>query len=703
MSILSRIRDNIGLVAIIIFIALIAFILTDLISGVNTIFGGLPPAGTVAGEEILWSDYQDRLSQQELQGDEMARGQAEDQVWQQMVDEKIMQAEYDRIGLVVTGDEIYDMFTRPVPHPLVAQYFLQNQQVTQDQIKQALASYLASEESMEQFKGFEDFLARSRAQERYFNMIQYAWVSSPAQARFAQANSARQANISFLGINYTAIPDSTIPVSDSDMKAYMRAHEAQYTQDAQTFIRYITFDINPSQADTVAAFATMAKQKSAFASAPNDSLYTRTKSSEPYVPGSFVSMVAVPEAIRDSVMNGAEGQVFGPVRVGGRVKLFKLIKAQEGEDSYANINHILIPYGGNTPADSGAARAKAASLANQANAGNFATLAAENSDDFASKNKGGALGWINRGQFGADFDEAIDGASAGSIIGPVQGPGGYHVVQIVNKTKRTFDLAQIEQSIIPSTDTRRLIEGQANQVAAKLAQSGDINTAAEEVAKVAFASPGLTSSSRSLAGVNGGRDVIVWALNADENATSRVFRINSNKLVVAQVTRQVAEGLKPLDDAALREELERKVREERKGEIISERLAKIASSDLNAMRDAYNAAHGTGAYINTATAISFETSSIPGIGPDMKIIGKIAGMSEGQVSKPLVGLNGVYVIQVTGVVQAGEPDAQTIMVGMQTQQNQGGVNLRSKVYMGLREIAEVEDLRAEAEYLFQKQ
>lgn len=697
MSTLSKIRDNIGLVAIVIFIALAAFILTDLISSLGNSIGGLPAAGSVAGESIDWQEYQNRISQQGAVGDEATRGSIADQVWQQMVDEKIFDQEYASLGIETTGEEIYDMFVRPVPHPLVTQYFLQNQQVSVDQIKQALDSYNSTEEGAAQFKQFEDFLAQSRARDRYLYMMQQAWVSSPAQAKSTFANQNRTADISFLGINYTAIPDSTIELSDSDLRSFMSANEDDYQQEAQTFIRYITYDINPSQADTLKALNAILKGKQRFAETVNDSMYTRTKSSQPYIPGSFVNIARVNEDLRDSVVNGEAGEVFGPVLEGSLYKLYKLIATDDSEDSWVKINHILITPEGATAEDTTAARAKASSLARQASNSNFAELASENSDDFASKDNGGALGWIQRGQFGEDFDEAMDNASVGSFIGPVKGRGGFHVVQILDKTSKVYDLAQVEQGIIATTETRKGILGQANQTAAKLRANGNINAVAEEVGKVAFASPGLLPTTRTLPGVNGGREPIIWALNAGMNETSPVFQINNNKLVIAQVSNKLEEGLQSLDDATVRENVERAAKEERKAEIIRERLEAIGGTDLNAMRDAYNAAHGTGAYINTATAISFSTSSVPGIGPDAGIIGRISGMTEGEVTQPLEGLNGVYVVQATSVTEAPDPDAATIASNMKSQQTTGGTSLRSKVYPALREAGNIEDQRAEIE------
>lgn len=697
MSALSRIRDNIGLVAIIIFIALIAFILTDLISGINSYFGGVPSAGTVAGQSIDWQEYQNRIGQQGPVGDEANRTAVANQVWTQMLDEKIFDTEYERIGLEVTGDEIYDMFVRPVPHPLVQQYFLQNQEVSVDQIKQALDSYNSTEEGTAQFAQFEDFLAQSRARDRYLNMIQKAWISSPAQAKQAFINQNRMADVSFLGVNYTAIPDSTIEVSDSDLRSYISDHPSDYEQEAQTFIRYITYDVNPSAADTAKALNSIQKQKSTFASAPDDSVYTRIKSSQPYIPGSFIDIARVNEDIRDSIVTGAVGDVFGPVQEGNLYKLYKLVDTDDSAESWVRINHILITPEGTTAEDTAAARSSAASLARQANSGNFAELASENSDDFASKENGGSLGWIQRGQFGEEFDEAMDNASVGRILGPVKGRGGFHVVQVLDKTSKVFDLAQIEEQIIATSETRRAISGEANKAAAQLRASGNINAVAEEVGKVAFASPGLTPETSTLPGVNGGRDVIIWSLNADVDETSQVFSVNNNKLVIAQVSRRLEEGLQSLDDPTVRETAERAAKEERKGEIIQERLEAIASGDLNAMRDAYNAAHGTGAYINTATAISFSTASIPGIGPDGYIIGKISGMQQGEVTSPLVGLNGVYVVQATAVTEPQEADAITITSNMSQQVNTGGTSLRAKIYPALREAANIEDNRAEVE------
>ena len=78
-----------------------------------------------------------------------------------------------------------------------------------------------------------------------------------------------------------------------------------------------------------------------------------------------------------------------------------------------NVRHILIktpPAGPDGKVDDAAVKAakqKAESVLNQLKAGgNFAELAKKNSDDPGSKDKGGEIGWINRGQTVPEFEKA---------------------------------------------------------------------------------------------------------------------------------------------------------------------------------------------------------------------------------------------------------------------------------------------------------
>ena len=75
--------------------------------------------------------------------------------------------------------------------------------------------------------------------------------------------------------------------------------------------------------------------------------------------------------------------------------------------------------------------AKAQELANQIKQGqDFATLAAENSDDEASANDGGNLGPIERGIMVPEFEEVAFALGEGEVSEPVKTQFGYHIIQV---------------------------------------------------------------------------------------------------------------------------------------------------------------------------------------------------------------------------------------------------------------------------------
>ena len=132
MSALSRIRNNIGLVAVVIFVALAAFILTDFLSGITSIFNTPPPAAVVAGEEITNQEFEQRVSEamQQYQGaayNDAFNGQIRDNVWSQIVQEKVFEQEFDKVGLIITDDELIDMMAgNHIPPTVISGFFGQD-------------------------------------------------------------------------------------------------------------------------------------------------------------------------------------------------------------------------------------------------------------------------------------------------------------------------------------------------------------------------------------------------------------------------------------------------------------------------------------------------------------------------------------------------------------------------------------------------
>lgn len=703
MSALSMIRNNIGFVVVVIAISLLGFILTDFFSSMGNIVGGPSDAGVVAGETISAREFSERY-QQSLRNSNLPENQRfflVDQVWNQMVNEIVFENEYERVGLQITGAEVYDMFTGKEIHPVVQQYFTPpGSDYDRSQVKELLQQMLDDSAQSAQLKLFEDYLADTRAQERYLAMISSAFVGSKQLARQKYQEENKKVDLTFLGVNYTQVPDSLVSVSDAELRAYINDHEETYQQQEQLYIKYVKFDITPTAADSAKAFENILKQKPIFAEVQNDSLFVAGKSRIPFNPNAAPRPVSqLPKAIQDSVVNADEKDVLGPVLDGKYYKLYKVVAREAGDETFANVQHILITPEGNTRADTLAAQSRAASLKAQTTAANIDDMVNEHSRDFGSKIDDGVLGWYRKGTYGADFDAAVSRASIGSIIGPVKSPRGFHIIRVLDKTNSLFSVAEIESEIYPSSETEAAFYREANQFAAKAQGLGNIDSAATEMGLTATRSNALTKTSWQVLGLppsQGSRDLVIWAAEAEEGEFSEVKKVGNlssgESYVFATLDQQIPEGVRGLETA--RTEVTRIVTNQKKAAIIKEKLATASGDDLNAIKDAY----GAGAFVSQASDIAFSNQTIPGIGGDPLVIGTALGLNEGERSGMIEGTNGVYILQVTAVKEAPELDESALADRQQSTAEIGANELQSKVPSALTELADVEDNRYKIGY-----
>lgn len=706
MSALSRIRNNIGFVVVVIAISLLGFILTDFFSSIGNIVAGPPVAGEIAGETISQQEFAERYQQSSQNAAALPQSQRYfiiDQVWNQMINEKVFEDEYKKIGLKISGEEVYDMFTGKDVHPVVQQYFSPpGQEYDRAQVQQLLQNMLADSAQSAQLRLFEDYLADTRAQEKYLNMLASGFVGSKQAARQKNLEQNRKVDISYLGINYTQVPDSLVgDVSDSEIRSYMQENEQKYQQTEQFFIKYVKFDITPSKEDSLRIFQGLLDQKSNFSAVQNDSMYTSGKSRTVFNPNEGPKPLSeLPELVKDSIANANEKDVLGPYLDGQYYKIFKVVEKNEGGESFSNIQHILIAPQGNTRADTLAARNQANALRPQVNAANFNDMVNEHSRDFASKPNFGILGWYAKGTYGEDFDRAVDRASVGSIIGPIKSDKGYHIVQILDRSDQTYAVAEIESKIYPGSKSQDEFYRQANLFAAEAQKTNNIDSAAAAMGVSAVRSNPLTQTSWQV-GINlpasdGARSLVRWAVDASVGEFSDIEKAGDpdvgESYVYAQLVERKSEGLRSVNDARI--EVSTILKNKKKAEYIKNKLGSNLGDDLNAIKDSY----GTGAFVNEAKGISFSSTTIPGIGNDPLIIGKASGMNEGEVSAPLEGVNGVYILKATAVTEAPELDEAALADRQKSEADVAKNAFRSKISPALTKLADVEDNRYKIGY-----
>ena len=134
MAALQTIRDRGGLlISIVIGLALAAFIIGDALSSGSSVFNSeRNQAGEIAGESVSIMDYQNMVGQQEelikaMNGlsalNEEQQTMLRNNIWQQLVMTKLMDAEYEEIGLGVSSEELYDIMLGDNMSPSIRQLF----------------------------------------------------------------------------------------------------------------------------------------------------------------------------------------------------------------------------------------------------------------------------------------------------------------------------------------------------------------------------------------------------------------------------------------------------------------------------------------------------------------------------------------------------------------------------------------------------
>ena len=147
------------------------------------------------------------------------------------------------------------------------------------------------------------------------------------------------------------------------------------------------------------------------------------------------------------------------------------------------VRHILIAVPAGDAAKDAAGKAKAQDILKQIKAGgNFADLAAKNSDDPGSKTQGGELGWLDRGKTVPEFDKVAFDLQPGQTSDLVKTQFGYHIIQTEEKkTAHLRPLEEVKPEILPILEQQKFgatEQAFAKQLSDEAAKNGIDKTAA---------------------------------------------------------------------------------------------------------------------------------------------------------------------------------------------------------------------------------
>ncbi len=658
MATLEKLRNRAGtLVAVVIGLALLAFILGDLFGSGGSLFTRNQfEIAVIDGKSIPYQSYQERIdyltelnkaSRGQSALDEQALENIREEVWNELVHEYVLGNKYQNLGIAVSAEELFDLVQGRNIHPIIQQEFgnPQTGEVDTDMIVQFLKNmdHEPSGLQKEIWLYLESIIIRDRLITKYNTLIAKGLHATDLQAQQVANSLSKKVDFSFVVANYSSISDSLVSVSDSEIKSYYSAHKKQYKQEASRDVEYIVFPITPSKDDFVAAEEWIEKINPEFIAASNPIQFTNLNSDIPFNDSYFKKGELSNPEIDSWAFEAKVGNTLGPIFTGDAYQIAYLVNAQQMPDS-VKARHILIIPQGNTMVDYEAAKAKADSIYGLAKAKqNFAQLAKEYSQDPGSAPNGGDLGWFREGMMVKPFNDACFDGKKGDIV-LVESQFGFHIIDIQDKgvlTKKV-QVAILDRKVTPSTRTYQIVYQKASEFAGINNTYEKFTKAAQEQNMTKRLASNLKELDKRVAGLENPREMVRWAYKSKQNDVSNVFEFGDN-FVVATLKSVRDKGYAPVSQ----------VKEEIRAELIKDKKAEMLAQDLSNALKEENTIEGVAKKmslsVQSASRISFNSYSLPTAGFEPSVIASAANANEGEVVGPVQGNAGVYLLAVNAV------------------------------------------------------
>lgn len=694
MALISTLRNKLGKVVVaFVAVAILSFILADLL-GNNSILRGDTTVGKIGSKKISLEEFQNAVRERESnyilnfnrQPTERELPTIRQQAWDLLIARHAIQKEYEKVGVMVTSDEVWDMVQGKNVDEAIRQSFINQQTGRFDrdmvtQYLQGMRSY-PMEEQM-RWELFRQNLVPARQRLKYENLILAGTYITQAEAEKDYHAQNDVAEIKFLHIPYYTISDTLVKPSDADLRTYYNKNKEKYKSEESRDFSYISFEVIPSSADTLAIQDELAAIIRELSTVEDDSTYAVNNSDGT---NAFVTYnkSSLPEFLADT--NLEKSGIYGPFIDEGVFKVVKVSNIRTDTINYARASHILIRWDDDSDASKRSAKDKARKILAEIKAGaDFAEQAQEHGTDGTAP-RGGDLGWFNSGMMVKPFEDAVFNAKQRGVLSDVvETEFGYHIIDVTNTKENTvYDLAIIEREIIASDETRNEAFRQADVFASSVNSVKAFNEAADKEGKLVRDAKKIAAADRRITGLGDARQIVQWLYrDASIGKVSDVFDLD-DEYIVAVMTGKIDEGYRSLDE--VKSEILPEVRKELKGKVIIDRLSKL-SGTLEEIAKEY----GSDATVLRNSDLKLSANSASVIGFDPKAIGSAFALESGQRSKALAFDNGVIIFEMVNKTISPSLGDYTIY------KNQLEQAFRSKATFGIAEAikdaANIEDKR----------
>ena len=654
MATLQKLRNKGGvLIATVIGLSLVAFILSDMLNSGSTLFNqSKNVVGEIAGESISYQEYMATVkkiedSQKANSGQssipEAQMEQIRDYAWRMFVEKNTVEKELDKVGVSVSEDELFDLVQGKNPSPMIRQYFT-NQQ-TGEFDRNAVINFLknmdSNPESRQAWVSLEQEIKKAKLKEKYEILIGKGQYVTSLQAKDITNAMTTKYSFSYVGKAYNSIADASVTVTEKELKNYYNEHEKNFEQTASRDIDYMVFPILASKEDIGKTEELINKLAPEFKAA-EDAKQFAMLNSKVNTENNYYKRSELSDVVGNFAFSASKADMLGPILENNTYSLYRIADIKMSPDS-VKARHILIQK--QSPE---AAKTLADSIANAIRkGGNFAELAKQYSADKGSAAQGGDLGWFREGMMVKPFNDACFKGSKGEIV-TVETQFGTHIIQVMDKGAdvKKVQLATIAVDIVPSNQTYQSIYTEASKFAAEFNTFEKFEKASTQpkFSQKKRVANNLKEGDKTIAGLDRPREVVRWAYEAEKGDISKVFELGDN-FVVAALTNVKEDGIAPFE--AVKNDIEFLVKKEKKGEMLAKQMAEAA----NGANGIEAIAAKLGVSQMEADNVSFSSYVVPGAGIEPKLIAASTVTPKNTISKPVIGLNAVYLFKVKDVTK----------------------------------------------------
>lgn len=688
MAVLGKIRSKGAILVGAISLALVAFLAGDAARSCEGMKGeSHQQIGKILGENISVQEYQklfdeyqsaikftmqrDNLSEQEL-------NQVKDQVWQQLVSSRVLEADAKKVGLTVTEKEIENVLSEGT-NPVLTQTPFVNQQTGRfdvNALKQFFDSYnkakAAKSPELDQMQAVYDYwifveknLRTQLLGQKYQALLASCVLSNKAEAQMAFKDNNEESQIQLASLAYSSVKDADVKISDDDLKAKYDELKPAFRQSVEMRdIKFVDYQIKASAADRKVVAKEMNDFQHQLATATDPSGVISKSGSEISYLGLPVSSKAYQQypdiaSKIDSLSVGTTG-VFENSQ-DNTLNVIRVFSKAQLPDS---VQFRQISVGAATPDE---ARAKADSIQKAlAGGADFEALAKRYGQT-------GEKAWFTGQQYEMAPTMSVDNRTFVNALlnGEVNATQnlaltqGNVILQVLDKkaftTKTTA--AIIKKPIDFSKDTRSNAYNKFSEFVAKSSSVAELEKNASKSGYRVQSLNDLSTAEHYIGGIQGTHDALKWLFSAKQGEISPLYECGDNDhLLVVALTAVHPQGYRPWDDAQVKEVLKREVMKDKKAEMLMAKLKGVNS---------IAAAQSKGAKVSMVNQITFSAPAfVQATGSvEPALSGAVAGTAAGKFSKaPVKGNAGVYVFQVVKKALRAGSKYNEAMVMQQTAQ-----------------------------------